>query len=202
MPKKTRIELFLELAKPDQNWISRRVKKDEFRGEYSDLYFENWCSWGRSDGNLAKQYIIEYNKSLTPWNRVDAIRLNGFNKWEKWTQNIKADIKKHYKDKRCVILDTSGPEVDHKNWWKNDLSVMNSSTQKLEDFQPLSKAANDAKRQHCKICMRTGERFDAKKLWYPISYTEWGKAHNWRPNGCVWCFRYDPIDFRKHLKEK
>jgi hypothetical protein len=41
---------------------------------------------------------------------------------------------------------------------------MNSSTQKLEDFQPLSKAANDAKRQHCKICMRTGERFDAKKL--------------------------------------
>jgi hypothetical protein len=50
--------------------------------------------------------------------------------------------------------------------------------------------------------MRTGERFDAKKLWYPISYTEWGKAHNWRPNGCVWCFRYDPIDFRKHLKGK
>ena len=151
MSKKTRIELFLELAKPDQNWISRRVKKDEFKGEYSDLYFENWCSWGRFDGNLAKQYIIEYDKSLTPWNRVDAIRLNGCNKWEKWTQNIKADIKKHYKIKRCVILDTSGPEVDHKNWWKNDLSVMNSSTQKLEDFQPLSKAANDAKRQHCKI---------------------------------------------------
>jgi hypothetical protein len=51
-------------------------------------------------------------------------------------------------------LDTSKPEIDHKNGWKNDLSVMNPKTQKLEDFQPLSKSANDAKRQHCKECKK------------------------------------------------
>ena len=87
------------------------------------------------------------------------------------SQYTRADIKKFFKTKRCVILDTSNPEVDHKNGWKNDLAVMNPITQKLEDFQPLSKAANDAKRQHCKECKRSGIRFDARRIGYPLAYT-------------------------------
>jgi len=45
---------------------------------------------------------------------------------------------------------------------------MDVKTQTLEDFQPLSKAANDAKRQFCKECRRTRKRFDAKLLEYPM----------------------------------
>ncbi len=47
---------------------------------------------------------------------------------------------------------------------------MRNENQRLEDFQPLSKAANDAKRQFCKECKRTGIRYDAKLLGYPMSY--------------------------------
>ena len=41
MSKKTQIELFLELAKPDENGVSRWVAKTEFVGKYSDLMFQN-----------------------------------------------------------------------------------------------------------------------------------------------------------------
>lgn len=43
---------------------------------------------------------------------------------------------------------------------------MKNEAQRLSDFQALSKAANDAKRQFCKECMRTGIRYDAKHLDY------------------------------------
>lgn len=198
--KKTRIELFLELAKPDNNWVSRWVRKTEFIWDYSDLYFENWCSWGRSDWSLAKKYIVEFDKSLTQWNRVDAIRLNWFNNDSFWTQGIRKDIWDFYSKKRCLILDTWKPEVDHKNGWKNSKRVMNKETQEFWDFQPLSKAANDAKRQHCKNCKKTWVRFDAKKLGYPISYYTWDERHIWDEDWCIWCFWFDPIAFRKKLK--
>ena len=106
----------------------------------------------------------------------------------------------NYQKQRCVVLGTSKPEVDHKNGWKNDADVMNTASQKFEDFQPLSKAANDAKRQFCKECRKTGKRYDAKKLGYPMSFYCGDENHNEAENGCVGCFWYDPIEFRKHLK--
>ena len=74
--------------------------------------------------------------------------------------------------------------------------------QKLSDFQPLSKAANDAKRQFCKDCERTNIRYDAKKLGYPMSYYKGNSTHDGTATGCEGCFWYDPIEFRKHLKVK
>ena len=77
---------------------------------------------------------------------------------------------------------------------------MNIATQKMDDFQALSKAANDAKRQFCKECRRTGIRYDAKKLGYPVSYYEGNEQHNGNEDVCIGCFWYDPIEFRKHLR--
>ena len=85
---------------------------------------------------------------------------------------------------------------------KNEDRVMRNEDQKLSDFQPLSKAANDAKRQFCKECIRTGIRYDAKKLGYPMSYYKGGAKHNGEENACEGCFWYDPIEFRRHLTEK
>ena len=79
---------------------------------------------------------------------------------------------------------------------------MRNENQKLSDFQPLSKAANDAKRQFCKECMRTRIRYDAKKLGYPMSFYKGGKTHNFEEDACVGCYWYDPIEFKKHLTEK
>lgn len=95
---------------------------------------------------MAKTYKIEFYKSLTAGNSIDAIRLVGFND-DDYSQYIKAEIKKVIRSQRCVVLGTSNPEVDHKNGMKNESRVMKNEDQKISDFQPLSKAANDAKRQ-------------------------------------------------------
>ncbi len=201
--KGTKPDLFVELANPDENGESRWVSKDEFVNEYSQLMFQNGADWCRASSTIAKYYNIEFDKTVTAGNRVDRIRLAGYKDENDraGNQTIKSEIKNYYKQQRCLLLYTSNPEVDHKNGWKND-SSMDVKTQKLEDFQPLSKSANDAKRQFCKECRRTKKRFDAKKLGYPMSYYYGDEHHDSSADGCIGCFWYDPLEFRRHLKEK
>ena len=194
----TKTELFIKLAQPDENGVSRWVDIGEFVGEYACLTFGNGASWARKESMLARKYVIEFDKSITPGNGIDRIRLNGLNNGD-YSQHIRADIKRTIRAQRCVVLGTSNPEVDHKNGMKNEDRVMRNEDQRLEDFQPLSKAANDAKRQYCKECRRTGIRYDAKKLGYPMSYYKGGATHNNEENACEGCYWYDPIEFKKHL---
>ena len=197
----TKTELFIKLAQPNENGVSRWVDISEFVGEYACLTFGNGASWARQESILARKFVIEFDKSITPGNGIDRIRLNGLNNGD-YSQHIRADIKRTIKAQRCVVLGTSNPEVDHKNGMKNEDRVMRNEDQRLEDFQPLSKAANDAKRQYCKECRRTGIRYDAKKLGYPMSYYKGGATHNNEENACEGCYWYDPIEFKKHLQEK
>lgn len=201
----TQQELFLELAQPNEKGISRWVYTSEFVGKYSSLELLNGLSWGRKSSTLAKTYNVETDKSITPGNKIDRIRLNGFNTCHTstHTQSIRSDIKQEISRQRCVILGTNRScdhktEVDHKDGRKNDSRVMNTSTQTIEDFQPLSKPANDAKRQFCKECKETNLRYDAKKLGYTISFTK-GNINYTDEIGCSGCFWYDPIAFRKEL---
>ena len=201
-------ELFLELAQPNEKGVSRWVNTSEFVGKYSSLELLNGLSWGRKSSTLAKKYNVETDKSLTPGVKIDRIRLNGFNTSDTRhiTQSIRSDIKKEIGSKRCVVLGTNRScdhkvEIDHKDGRKNDLEVMNTKTQKLSDFQPLSKPANDAKRQFCKECMETNIRYDAKKLGYPVSFIK-GTFEYSDKLGCVGCFWYDPIEFRQNLQLK
>jgi len=156
---------------------------------------------GKKRINACKKYIIEFDKSITLGNGINRIRLIGFNDRD-YSQHIRADIKRAIKARRCVVLGTSNPEVDHKNGMKNEDRVMRNEDQRLEDFQPLSKAANDAKRQYCKECMRTGIRYDAKKLGYPMSYYKGVAEHHNEPNACEGCYWYDLLEFKKHLIDR
>ncbi|MEG2013577.1 MAG: hypothetical protein RR063_10315 [Anaerovoracaceae bacterium] len=197
----TKTELFIQLANPNEEGISRWVDVTEFIGKYSSLTFGNGASWARKESALAKKFIIEFDKSITRGNGIDRIRLAGKDCGD-YSQHISSDIKKQIKACRCVILGTSNPEVDHKNGVKNEDRVMKNEGQRLTDFQPLSKAANDAKRQFCKVCRCTGIRYNAKLLGYPMSYYQGDDKLNIEDeNACVGCFWYDPIEFRKHLKE-
>lgn len=199
--KTSKIATFIKLANPDENGKSRWVSVNEFVGEYSGLAFGNGASWARKESTLAKKYVVEFDKTITPGNGIDAIRLNGFTNND-FSQYIDPKIKKVLRNQRCVVLGTSKPEIDHKNGMKNNERIMRGEDQKISDFQPLSKAANDAKRQFCKECKRTGKRYDAKQLGYPMSYYSGGQKHNGEKDACVGCFWYDPIEFRKHLQEK
>lgn len=192
----TKKDLFLELAEPNDQGVSKWVYIYEFVDKYAPLKLGNGGSWCRKESSLAKSFNVEFKKNK---GTIQAIRLNGFNN-NTYSQHIRADIKREIKKMRCVVLGTSNPEVDHKNGRKNDDRVMMNQNQMLSDFQPLSKAANDAKRQYCKECIRDGKRYDAKQLGYPMSFYKGTLVYD-QFVGCEGCFWHDPIEFRKHLKE-
>ena len=196
-------DLFLQLAKPDAEGVSRWVYASEFTGAYSDLQLGNGGSWCRSSSSLAKQFRVEVDKSITPGNSIDAIRLNGFKEAKTFNQAIRKDIKDYYSGQRCVMLGVRGfsentrIEIDHKDGRKEDWRVSNPETQTLDDFQPLCKAANDVKRQICKQCKVSNERWDATNIkGNPYPFYE-GDEHYTEELGCIGCYQYDPVAYRK-----
>lgn len=204
--RKSKKELFLELAKPDSEGKSRWVYVEEFVDDYVTLKLGNGGSWCRKSSSLAKEYKLEFDKTLTPGNSIDAIRTIGFNDDFHFNQNIRADIKEYYSKQPCVMLGVIGTsenttiEVDHKKGTKDCELVSNMETQTFEDFQPLSKAANDAKRQICKRCMETDTRFDARIIkGYPLAYYEGNESLS--ESGCVGCYQYDPVEYRLRILE-
>lgn len=99
---------------------------------------------------------------------------------------------------RCVVLDVgSSIEVDHKNGKYDELSNIELENQKIDDFQPLSKAANDAKRQHCKDCIKTGKRYDARRL----GYKEGWVVGDENTSPCIGCYWYDPKRFNQLISK-
>ena len=201
----TKKELFIELAKPDDKGISRWVDVSEFKGEYKKLQLGNGGSWCRTHSSLDKEYIIELDKTITKGNSIDRIRLNGFNTNQSFSQNIRKDIRDYYKTKNCVMLGINGNsvntkiEIDHKDGRKDNERVSDIKTQKLEDFQPLSKAANDVKRQICKRCKETNKRWNAKNLKGNPFEFYYGDENYTQEVGCIGCYQYDPVEYRKNV---
>lgn len=199
----TKTELFIKLASPNKEGISRWVLISEFVGEYAELQLGNGGSWCRASSSLAKRYNVEFDKTLTSGNSIDAIRLAGYKTEDVFNQSIRKDIKDYYKTQRCVMLGVFGfsentkIEIDHKDGRKEDWRVSNIETQKIEDFQPLCKAANDVKRQICKRCKETGNRWDAQNIkGNPYSFYE-GDENYTDSLGCIGCYQYDPVAYRK-----
>lgn len=91
MKKISKVNLFLELAQPDKTGNSRKVLVSEFVGKYERLKFGNGGDWCRSDGTLAKKYIIERFKE---GNSIVAIQLFGFNNKKRIQKQIRQDIAK------------------------------------------------------------------------------------------------------------
>lgn len=199
----TKTDLFIELAQPDSEGVSRWVLSSEFVGRYVDLQLGNGGSWCRASSSLAKRFIVEFDKSLSPGNSIDAVRLAGYRREETFSQAIRKDIKDFYKEQRCVMLGVKGfsentrIEIDHKDGRKEDWRVSNPLTQRLDDFQPLCKAANDIKRQICKECKLSNERWDATNIkGNPYPFYEGDKDYT-TDLGCVGCYQYDPVAYRK-----
>ena len=56
MKKKSKVEIFLELAKPDEYGFSRKVSIEEIEG--NGLKMGNGGDWCREDGTLGNKYFI------------------------------------------------------------------------------------------------------------------------------------------------
>ena len=185
----TKNALFIELAQPDELGFSREVSVEEFVGKYQALVFGNGASWARKEATLAKYYNVTRHKK-GKGNRITHVELQGYAE-DPIQKQTPEHIRKAITANRCVVLGTSEPECDHKIGHPDDPNISN---QTMDDFQPLSKAANDAKRQHCKNCKNTGLRFDAKRLGYRVSQVRGNPEYE---GTCVGCYWYDPLFFNK-----
>ena len=188
----TKKQLFIKLAKPNQEGKSRWVLKTEFVNEYQPLNFNNGCPWIR---NFDFLYETKFE------NKIWMVRLLGTKK------SLIRPISKNIRQVISILpsahsgLDGTQNDYiipDHKNGRYDDISVLDVKTQKIEDFQPLTLRENLFKRQSCKVCRNTNQRFDAVRLGFQVSFVEGTGEYN-EKLGCVGCYWYDCIKFKQKL---
>ena len=180
----------------DENENINEEKMDDLLKINIGFKSENGCQWARSDNSsyLGKKYKITRNLKN---GSVSEIKLDGLNINPKY-RYIRKDIVKTISHQNCSILDIGTRiEVDHKNGRYNDKNLIDPSKQKITDFQSLCKTANDAKRHHCYVCIRSKKRYDAKRLGYSCGWIK-GNINNLNCIGCYW---YDPKKFNKVISK-
>jgi hypothetical protein len=192
-----RTQLVLKLFNPDERGISRWVKKEELIGEYTSLFPTNGNHWYRLRGLSHLIYEKKESDGTIYW------RFNGIKKKDDG-RPIKPEIRKSLKNNSCAHTGFKGTKnncivIDHKNGRYDDEKVLNIKTQSKEDFQALTNQANLYKRSVCIDCVKTGKRFDAKNLGFPISQIEGDEVYK---GTCVGCYWYDCLRFKNNLMGK
>lgn len=192
--KKTNLtKLFIEMSNPDHNGFSREVFKTEFIGKYSDLHFTNGCNWMRS---LKGKFLYKTSGRGESW-KIQLIGIdNGYH-----NRTVRPDILNEIVEQKCAHTGFAGTtqngiECDHKNGRYDDLLALNFKTQKIEDFQALTRQSNLFKRSQCQLCKLTNKRFDGKTLGYRVSYIEGSCDY---VGSCVGCYWYDVQKFKNNL---
>lgn len=185
-----------EVLYVNSSGFSPSISISELEQIHHSFHTTNGGDWCRSKQSyLGKKYIIkrEHNKGSISEVKCDGLQKENFAK-----QMIRPDIQKAISRERCAILDIStNIECDHKDGRKDDSRLNSLEGQKLEDFQPLCKTANMAKKSHCKKCVETGKRYDAKQLGYTVSYL-FGDE---KTMTCIGCYWYDPKEFNKTISK-
>lgn len=186
------------LLNPDPcTGISRTVSVDEL--EANNLGFGNGGDWIRVGQTFSKKYIIAKMYGQGRGNKIIALKTEGFESVpvdERERSSIPEEIRKELRGKSCVVLGYGAAgrtEVDHKNG-------RTCGGTHLEDFQPLSKAANNVKRQYCKECRETGKRYDARNSGYKVGWILGSSIYTQdiKCNGCYW---HDPLFFNKEISK-
>lgn len=178
----------------DENGCSEIVYIEDLIHKYGEKFqSNNGCQWARKGSKLDKNYILTRYQAKDlggKGNKVVAIQVSGFR--EKIENHfIPQAVRTALKGIPCAVLGviTSDMEIDHKNG-KYDIKEYQHN-----DFQPLSKSVNDAKREHCKRCIATGCRFKASQLGYSVDFIE-GDENSSTCQGCYW---YDPQMFNRTI---
>jgi len=183
------------LLQPDPlTGISREVSLEEF-AEHG-LQWDNGGSWWRTDvSSFAKKYKIEKGRSNGRGNKVTSLKTTGYTDIPISSRSlIPPGVRESLRGTPCAMLGSAVHgtiEIDHKNGYY-------STGKELKDFQPLCKTANDAKRQYCKICKKTGKRYDARELGFSVGWIE-GSSYFDKETECHGCYLFDPIEFRKEV---
>lgn len=193
-------EVFCDIKQNETDqtkFFTKEIKISELEKIHKSFVSTNGCQWARDDVSyIGKKYhIVRKHKN----GRIYSVKLDGPNTSStRKYKDIRSDIKTKISQQRCAVLDIgTNIEVDHKDGKYDNLNNIDLASQKETDFQPMSKSANDAKRQHCKKCRESGKRYDAKNLGYKCGWI----AGDENSKTCVGCYWYDPKQFNQKISE-
>lgn len=156
---------------------------------------------------------IEYDISLldkkkSSGNSIYMIKVYGVQD-KSFSKTIRADIRRKVLEKPvcvgCGCVNSKSIEIDHKNGLYNNPRVNNTTTQNIQDFQPLCRHCNDVKRQTIKDMKKTHKRYPATNIphlkTYGIDFIEGDETYNPDDvNAMVGTYWYDPIKFHECIK--
>lgn len=184
---------YIEICELDYKTGFSKIIGENILEQYG-LRTTNGGSWCRDDGALGRYFNIERIKK---GGRIVGVQLHGYKK-NTFSNNIKKEIRDVYSKLYCKVLAIGGSfiEIDHKDGRKDDFGMPDQ--QNMNDFQPLHRNVNIAKREHCKQCKETNIRFDGKRLGYSVS--QWAGGQKYL-GSCIGCFWYDPAEFNTTVSE-
>jgi hypothetical protein len=184
---------FCRLANVDwETGYSDDIPKDVLVS--AGFVFGNGGGWCRTDGPLGRVFNITRTIER---GHIASVKLDGYNKSVK-SVKISGSVRKEFKGSKCVVLNIGGNyiEIDHKDGRKDDLTV--DADANPANFQPLHKTVNVAKRDHCKECVLTGIRFNARYLGYSVA--QWIGDNVYR-GSCIGCYWYSPYIFNQEVSK-
>jgi len=138
--------------------------------------------------------IFNIQKRTEPGsNKIHSIKATGFAKKITCANASNLTVEK-IRDMPCSMCGTTyNIQIDHRDPRLNYDGYLS-----IDYFQPLCAHCNDVKRQFCKKCIKTNERFDAKLLGFSISYIEGDKNYDENGLRCKGCFWEGPKEFRSN----
>jgi len=158
------ISIFHPDSSGNSNWVS---VDDVKRGGLK------WTSNGNVRRNVAfnvTEFHWEFDRVK---NTVVRMRLVGVNEERAFQQRIRKDIVDELRKQTrsnfapdCLIpLVENDKEIDHR-WGRKDdpqfIHIGDVKNQSISDFQLLSHSHNQFKREQCKKCVETNQRYDGK----------------------------------------
>lgn len=216
-------------ASPKMEEATAPVKITKKQKEVDDMFHpdEQGCSEWVSRETIAENKMLDWGKNGAArhgvyfadkrylWEKqggqkITALRTVGFSEDHLYgaQRPIRKDIHEYHKQMGCVVCGSHSDLVtDHKNDLYNDVRVLDSKTQTVDDFQCLCNHCNLQKRQVSKKTKEIGKRIGAMEIpslaIFGIDFVEGDERFEVNDiNAMVGTYWYDPVDFMKKLKSR
>jgi hypothetical protein len=195
---------FLNICELDEKTGISKVVSEDLLSEYNLTDFRrgrsNGSTWNRTDAGLGRYFKVKNIKGVSKKSktfRTVGVQLDGYRK-NFHNNNINSEIVDKICKQPCSVLAINSQiECDHKDGRKDDYGL--AENQGENDFQPLHKSVNDAKRTHCKVCKDTGLMFDATILGFPMPTLTSSREYK---GSCIPCYWNDTKEFIKEMTKK
>jgi hypothetical protein len=185
------------------NGVGNRWAKKKFN--YTVVYSSGKTkNYSENDDDIIPPEILKKNIDTNKGTGIIGIYVYS-KRGKQLLHPIKPTIRKEIVKQSCVVCGSYSEIVcDHKNDLYNDIRVLNTKTQQLNDFQPLCNHCNLQKRQICKEETETQKIYSAKNI---IRYKQYNFDFPWEKKAFdktdPYCkddtYWFDPVEFEKKI---